>query len=87
MNDRFEYLHVAGAAAKIAGEPVANVCFTRLRIAFEQIDSREDHPWSTNTTLRAAVVDKSLLHRVQLISIRDAFNRHDLRTVDLSNRH
>src|SRR6185369_16427830 len=82
-----EDFHIAGAAAKISGETVADVGFSWFRISFEQIDGCENHPRSTNTTLRAAVFDKCLLHGVQLIAVGDALDRGDAGAGNLRYRN
>src|SRR5260370_38438932 len=61
---RVEYLHVPSAATKIASQPIANVCFARLRILLKQTNGSHHHAGRANTALCPAAFDASLLHRV-----------------------
>jgi hypothetical protein len=71
---RIKNLHVASAAAEISRQPIANVRFSRIRISFQQIDGRQYHTRRADAALRAAAVDEGLLHSVQLIAGRNAFD-------------
>src|SRR2546427_7868566 len=64
-HDRLEYLHIPGAATKVPREPVANVCFARLRIFFQQTNGGHHHSRCADAALRPAAFDESLLHRVR----------------------
>src|SRR4051812_35792227 len=73
-DDGLEDFHVAGAAAEIAGEAVADVGLGRLRRSIEQVDGGDDHARRADAALRAAAGDERLLHGVQLLAARDAFD-------------
>ena len=63
-NDGFKNLHVASAAAKIAGEASAYFGSVRIWIAFEQINRGQHHARGADAALCAAAIDECLLDRV-----------------------
>jgi hypothetical protein len=48
-----------------------------MRIVFQEIHGRNYHPRRADAALRAAAFNESLLDRVQLIALRNAFNGRD----------
>src|SRR5437870_1516368 len=86
-HDRLKNLHVPRTTTEISGEPVANVCVARLRICLEQTNGGHHHARRANAALCPAAFDESLLHRVQLISRRQSFDRPDLCAFHLGHGH
>src|ERR1700737_3825141 len=82
-NNRLKNLHVAGAAAKIAGHPFANIRLGWFRISLEQIYGRHNHTRRADAALRAAAFDECLLHRVKLILGGDRFDGLNRSTFNL----
>ena len=64
--DRPDDLVVAGAAAEVAGDGVADLVLARLRVALQQGDGGHDHPGGADAALQPPLLDEGLLHRVQL---------------------
>ncbi len=60
-----EDLRVAGAAAEVAGERLADLVVRRVRAAPQQIGRRDDEPGRAEAALHRACVDECLLHRMQ----------------------
>ena len=56
---------VAGAAAQVAGQRLADLVVVRLRVAGEQVVHRDDQPGRAEPALHRAGVEERLLHRVQ----------------------
>ena len=81
--DCFEDSNVAGAAAKIAGESGANFRFCWVIILLEEIDGGEDHAWSANSALSAAVGNECLLDGIQLVLSGHPFDCADLSAFNL----
>src|ERR1043166_3471569 len=82
-DDRVEDFHVAGAAAEIAGESLADVGLGRARRTFEEADGGEHHAGRADAALRAAALDQRLLHGVEALAVGDTFDRRDPRALDL----
>ena len=83
-------LTVNGESHKLEVFPMArlsDVGFGWRGIALQQIDRGQDHSGCTNTTLRAAVIDKCLLHYMKLIAGGDAFDGGDVCAINLSDWH
>jgi hypothetical protein len=56
-------------------------------IALQKRDRRHNHAWCTETALEAMHFPKTFLHGVQLTVWRQAFNRHDSRTISLGGEN
>src|SRR5476649_612983 len=84
---RLEYLHIPRAAAEIPRQAVTNLVFSWVRGALKQIHCGENHSRRADAALRAAAFDERLLHSVQLIAGRDAFDGFDRSACDLRHRH
>ena len=67
-----EDLRVAGAAAEVARERLADLVVGRVRDAPQQVGGRDDEPGRAEAALHGARVDERLLHRVQLARRRPA---------------
>jgi hypothetical protein len=55
---------VAGAAADIAGEVMADFALGRVRVLREQLPGSHDHPWRAEAALQGVVLMESRLNRV-----------------------
>ena len=78
---------VAGTAADIAFQPLADILFRQVFILFDKFDRTHNHAWGTKTTLQTVIFVESLLHGVQIIAICDALNSGDVRTICLGCQH
>src|SRR5579859_1017987 len=78
---------VAGAAAQVAVEPLADLVLGRPGLVLEEVDRREDHARRAEAALQTVVLAKSLLHRVQLAVAREALDGGHLRAVRLDGEH
>src|SRR5437762_6090770 len=56
---------VAGAAADIAADALADYCFVGLRVAVEQPPRRHDHARCAEPTLQAVLFHESLLNGIE----------------------
>src|SRR5437899_219565 len=76
-------LVVAGAAAEIAGQPVAGLFLGRVLVLVEQRLRRDDESGGAEAALQRGVFEEFLLHRVQLVALGDALDRGDLPSLGL----
>ena len=75
--DGFVHLAVAGAAAKVAAQRVANFGIGRIRIGREQVFNRHHEAGSTETALRASPIAVGFLNCSQGPVLADAFHGGD----------
>src|SRR5207249_2196466 len=75
--DRLHDVVVAGAAAEVALELVADLLFRRLRIALEQLVGGHDHTRRAEAALEPVLLPEPLLDRMQLAVPREALDRRD----------
>src|SRR5204862_6186571 len=61
---RVDDLHVAAAAAEVAGQAQADLLLARLRILLEQALRRQHHPGRAPAALARARVGEGALHRM-----------------------
>src|SRR3954470_16913321 len=87
VDHRLKDFHVAGAAAQIAREPVANLRLVGPRCALQKIDGGDDHARSADAALRASADDECFLYGVQLLVGGDAFDGFNGRALDLQDGH
>jgi hypothetical protein len=71
--DRFNDPDVAGAAAQVSNQGIADFEFGWMRIAVQQSPGRDQHTWSTETTLHASGFDDLCLDWIQLSILSQAF--------------
>src|SRR5512143_763912 len=84
---RLDDLRVAGAAAQVARERVANVGVARGGVALEQRVSAHHHARSAEPALHATALDEGLLQLRELASRADQpLHREDLEALDLERR-
>src|SRR5271169_257873 len=69
---------VAGTAADVAGELVADVALGRIWVLLEQLADGHDHPRRAEAALQGVVLMESRLHRMQCAAAgRETFDRRD----------
>src|SRR5215813_13970577 len=73
-----DHLVVAGAAAEIAGEPVARLGLGRAGIAVEQRLGGDQQARRAEAALQRGVLQKLALQRMQLVAARHALDGLDL---------
>src|ERR671924_1923432 len=78
-----EDLRVAGAAAEVAGEGLADLVLARVGMPLEKRGCRDDEPGSAEAALDSARLDESLLHPVQAPLLAEALDGHDFVPVRL----
>ena len=83
QSDGVEDLGVAGAAAEVAGELLADDVVARVRDALEQRRGRDDEAGRAEAALHGARVDERLLDPVQPVLAAQPFDRPDLVPVGL----
>src|SRR3954471_9338829 len=74
---------IAGAAAEVALEPVADLVVRRVRMLLQEARRRHDHPGRAVAALQRVVLLERALHRVQLAVRRETLDRRDLVAVRL----
>src|SRR5271166_2771326 len=80
LGDRFHDVVVAGAAADVALEPVADRSLVKIRaLAIDEVDRGHDHARRAEAALQAVVVLEGLLHRMQLAALSQALDCRDVR--------
>src|SRR5207248_3169046 len=78
---------VTGAAAKIAGEPVARFFLGRVLVFVEQRLRRDDKARCAEAALQGGVLQEFLLHRMQRLTLGDALDRQDRAALGLDAEH
>ena len=73
-----EDLGIGAAAAKVAGDGVAHIGFSGMRILLEQRGAAHDHARSAETALHGIMADEGSLHGMQLLIGGEAFDGGDL---------
>src|SRR6266849_2305717 len=74
-------LVVAGAAAQVAGEPIAHFGFGRIGAAVEQRLGGDQDPRRADAALRSIEFEETALQRMQFIALRHALDGFDLLAV------
>jgi len=82
LGDRLDDVVIAGAAADVAFEPVADRGFVEMRaFAIDEVDRGHDHAGGAKPALEAMIVLERLLHRVQPAADGEALDRRHLRAL------
>src|ERR1700760_331099 len=81
--DRLDDVVIAGAAADVAVERLADLLLARLRVVGEQLHRRHHHPGRAEAALQAVAFAKRRLHRMQLAVLGQALDRRDRAALDL----
>jgi len=66
---------------------VINLFVRRLRIILQQRGDRHDHARCAKTALQRVAIGESLLHGVQFLALREAFDRDDVGPARLHRQH
>ena len=74
---------VAGAAAEVARERLADLLLGRVRVALQQVGRGHDHARRAVAALQAVVLPERLLQRVQRAFLAHSLDRRDLGAVGL----
>src|SRR6266849_5034174 len=85
--DRFHDVVVAGAAAQVALELVADLLLRGFRVALEHLVDGHDHAGRAEAALQTVLLPEALLDRVQLAVLGEPFDRHDVGAVGLDGEH
>src|SRR5262245_60212531 len=85
--DSGHHLRVARAAAQVAGDAQADVCLSWGGVLGQQRAGRHQHAWDAEATLRHAMVNKRLLHGVQLACFQKTFDGSDVVPAGLHGQH
>src|SRR4030095_13240627 len=64
-----------------------NITFGWCGVSFEKVNCRQDHSWCADPTLRTAMIDECLLHRMKLIFTSNTLDRRNIGTVSLRHRN
>src|SRR5690606_6655830 len=78
---------IAGAAAVIAGQVLADLLAAWPGVQLEKLGSREEHPRRAVPALQRISVLKGALQMHELTGVGEALDRVDLRTVCLNREH
>src|SRR5215470_185152 len=81
--DSLDDVDVAGAAAEVARDRLADLLLARVLVPLEQRDARHHHPRRAVAALQAVLLGEALLDGVQLTALLEAFDRPDLAAVGL----
>src|SRR5919106_290364 len=80
-------LVVAGAAAEIAGQPVAHLGLAGVGIAVEQGFGGDQEPRRTDAALQRGMLQELHLQRVQLLAVRHALDGLDRAALGFRRQH
>src|SRR5512135_1245953 len=84
---RLDDVHVARAAAQVAGDGVADLVLGRLLVAPQQGVAGEHHAGRAETALQAVLLHEPLLDRIELRVLFQPFDGHHLAAVGLHRQH
>src|SRR2546429_7668209 len=85
--DRLHDVHVAGAAAEIAGDGLTDLELARVRIRGQKCRRGDHHPGGAEAALEAVLLVESLLYGVELAILLEAFDRRDAHPIRLHREH
>ena len=85
--DRLDDVHVAGAAAEVAADPLADLRLGRVGVLAEQPGGLHDHPRGAEAALEAVLVPERLLERMEGGAVGHALDGPDLAAVGLDGEH
>src|SRR5262245_28656730 len=85
--NRLDDVHIARAAAKIAGNRVADLRFGRVRVTAQEGDASHHHARRAVSALEPVLLPETLLNRMELPILFEPFDRHDLGAVCLDGKH
>src|ERR1035441_9969593 len=85
--DRAANLHVAGAAADVAGNRGANVGFRRIAVPLQQRVQGHHHAGRAESALRSAFLNESALQSIEFPLRRETLDGGDLRLLITRRQH
>src|SRR6266550_5365564 len=85
--DRLDDVHVAGAAAEIAADPVSDLGLSGLLVLVEQPGGLHYHPRRAEAALETVLVPEGLLERLEGRPVGHPLDRPDLGAVRLDGEH
>jgi len=78
---------VTGAAAEVSIKRVANLAFRRLRIPHKKLMCSKNHSRGAKSALKPVTFPEGFLKRMQIFSLRQPFDRHNISAVSLHRKH
>src|SRR5580658_1002653 len=85
--DRRDDVLVAGAAAEVAGDRLADLGLARIGVALQEHVRGHQHPRRAKTALQAVTVPERLLQRMELAALREPLDGRDRVAVGLDREH
>src|SRR5713101_839231 len=85
--DGTHYVLITCAAAAVAFETLANLCFGRVGVVLEQLVRGHNHAWGAEAALQAMLLPEPLLDRVQASFGGQSFDRGHFTAVRLHGQH
>src|SRR5215831_12827995 len=80
---RLDDVHIAGAAAQVARDRLADLLLARVLVAREERAGGHEHSRRAEAALQTVLLGETLLHRVELASLLQSLDRGDARAVGL----
>ena len=80
-------VHVAGAAAEVAGDGLADLVLARVLVALQQRVAGHHHAGRAVAALQPVLLQEALLDRVELAVLLQPLDGHDLAAVGLHGQH
>jgi len=77
-------LFVRSTTAQVPGEIIARLFFGGVRVSDEKSFYCHDHPGGAKAALEGLVLEKGLLHGVEIAVLRQAFDRRDVFVLDVA---
>src|SRR5207248_9067356 len=78
---------IAGAAADIAFETLANLGFSRIGIVFQQLIRGHNHTRGAEAALQAMLFPEAFLDGMQTTFVSQPFYSHHFRAISLYGKH
>ena len=78
---------ITGATTKISFQSVPDFIFGGAGISLKELMCRDDHARRAEAALQPVALPESVLYRMKLAILREAFNRRYLRAIRLNRQH
>ena len=78
---------ITGTTTKISFQSVPDFIFGGAGISLKELMRRDDHARRAEAALQPVALPKSVLYRMKLAILREAFNRRYLRAIRLNRQH
>src|SRR2546422_5734390 len=85
--DGLHDVHVAGAAAEVPRDRLADLQLGRRRVVGQERDRGHHHPRRAEAALQAVLLMEALLHRMELAALLETFDRADAGLIRLHREH